>query len=257
MAGPAPAVPADAPTEPRPGCLYVIGTPIGNRSDLSPRAAAILARLDLLAVEDARITRRLFPEGGPSMPDTLAYRDDNERRQVPALLDALQAGRRVGLVSDAGMPAVSDPGFRIVRACRAAGIPVVPVPGPNAALAALAASGLPTDRFFYVGFLPAKKVARRRFFEEHRAFPHTLVLYESCHRILKALDDLLTVVGADRVVCVARELTKRHETILTGRLAEVGPEVGRRAVKGEFVLLVAPDGYCLEPNGEPRTDDGC
>ncbi|MGJ3242077.1 MAG: 16S rRNA (cytidine(1402)-2'-O)-methyltransferase [Opitutales bacterium] len=238
----------DETAEPSPGVLYVIGTPIGNRGDLSPRAAGILRRLDLLACEDTRITRRLFPADPGALPDTLAYRDDNEQRQVAALIHALEAGKRVGLVSDAGMPGISDPGFRIVRACRAKGINVVPVPGPNAAIAALSASGLPSDRFLFVGFLPARKAARRRFFDEQRAAPHTLVLYESCHRILKALDDLEATVGGERIVCVAREVTKRFETILTGPLARVRPEVEHRAVKGEFVLLIAPEDYRLEPD---------
>lgn len=227
----------------RPG-LYVVGTPIGNRGDLSSRAVAILQTVSVIACEDTRTARKLL---GPLEIATplLPYHEHNEEAQTEQLTARIRAGERVALISDAGMPAISDPGFRVVRACRKEGLPVFAVPGPTALTTALAISGLPTDRFFYFGFLPPKSAARRRCFEEYREAEATLVFYESTHRIEKFLDDVLAVLGPDRIVCVARELTKLFETVHTGRAADVRSILAQQSTKGEFVVIIAKDRYSL------------
>jgi 16S rRNA (cytidine1402-2'-O)-methyltransferase len=224
--------------------LYVVATPIGNRGDLSERARAILGAVDLVACEDTRTTGRFFAALGIHRPLT-AYHEHNEVAMAEQLVDLLAAGRSIAVVSDAGTPGLSDPGFRVVRACRRRGLPVVPVPGPCAVIAALSASGLPTHRFLYAGFLPPKTSARRAFFEKHRDFEATLALYESCHRIAAALDDLVATLGPDRVTCVAKEITKMHETFLVGRAGDLAARLPSLSLKGEFVLLIAPADFIL------------
>lgn len=239
--------PAPPPSHPVvAGTLYVIATPIGNLEDFSPRARRILASVDIVACEDTRITSRLLSTPGAGR-ELVAYRDDNEQAVASRLAARLQAGASVALVGDAGTPAVSDPGFRLVRLCRARGIPVVPVPGPAACLAALSVSGLPSDSFLFVGFLPARSAARRRFFETHRDFPHTILFYESCHRIDKFLTEALEILGPDRAACIARELTKRFETIHAGPLGDIVPRALAGSTKGEFVVCLAPAGFRLDP----------
>ncbi len=226
-----------------PPALYVVGTPVGNRAELSPRAAAILSLVDAIACEDTRHTRRILP------PETdiplIPYHEHNESTAAAALSERVARGERVALVTDAGMPAISDPGFRVVRACRARGLAVTPVSGPCALVNALAVSGLPTDAFLFLGFLPPKSAARRRIFTEHADAPYTLVFYESTHRILKALADIEEVLGANRCICIARELTKRHETIITAPVAAAREAVARGSQKGEFVVLIAKKDYVL------------
>jgi 16S rRNA (cytidine1402-2'-O)-methyltransferase len=229
---------------PLPGRLYVVATPIGNLTDLSDRARSILARVDLIACEDTRTTGVLLTRFGIRR-ELFAYHEHNERDAADRLADLLAAGKSVALVSDAGTPALSDPGFRVVRACRRRQIPVVPIPGPSAVVTALSASGLPTNGFLYVGFLAPKTSARKSFFEKHRALEYTIALYESCHRIVGALDDLSEVLGGARVVCVAKEITKLHETFLVGPVDEVRTALQKMSVKGEFVLLIAADGFTL------------
>ena len=175
----------------------------------------------------------------------VSYRDETEQRDTPRWIEALQDEQSLGLVADAGTPTVSDPGFRLIRECRKLGIPVVPVPGPSAAVTALSVSGLPTDSFLFVGFLPPKKAARQRFFTEHADDTWTLILYESVHRISKLLDDLVAVLGSERLICVARELTKKFETVHTGPASTVRDQVNRGSLKGEFVVLVARQGFDL------------
>jgi len=177
--------------------------------------------------------------------DLVAYHEHNELEAAEKLADQLAAGKSIAVVSDAGTPALSDPGFRIVRACRRRGIPVVPVPGPSALTAVLSASGLPTNGFLYVGFLPPKNSARIAFFEKYRDFDYTLVLYESCHRIDKAVDDIVATLGPARVICVAKEVTKLHETFFVGPAAEVRAQLAKASLKGEFVLLIAPVDFVL------------
>jgi 16S rRNA (cytidine1402-2'-O)-methyltransferase len=226
------------------GQLLLVATPIGNLDDLTPRAKSSLESADLVACEDTRVTGKLLHHIGIS-PPTLSYREENEKALAPQLADRIANGETIALVSDAGFPAISDPGFRLVRECRARNLPVQPIPGPMAGITALAASGLPTDSFLFVGFLPPKKSARQKFFETHKDLPHTIILYESRHRILKALDDLVGTLGPDRTICVAREITKLHETFNCGPAESVRSAVTQQSQKGEFVLLIAKEGYSL------------
>lgn len=226
------------------GTLYVVATPIGNLEDMSPRACRVLAEADLIAAEDTRHSGRLLQHFDIRTP-TVSLHEHNESARVPALLAKLQAGETLALISDAGTPLVSDPGFVLIRAAREAGIRVSPVPGPSALIAALSVAGLASDRFAFEGFLPAKAVARRKRLEALAGETRTLVFYESTHRLAAALDDFRAALGDQRRAVIARELTKLHETVYTGNLLELSrwaadsPEAG----KGEAVLLVegAPD----------------
>lgn len=224
---------------PQPGHLYVVATPIGNLADLTERAREILAKVDMIACEDTRTTGTLLTRLGLHK-ELVAYHEHNETEAAGRLADQLAAGRSVAVVSDAGTPGLSDPGFRLVRACRRRALPVVPVPGPSAIIAVLSASGLPTNGFLFVGFLPPKSSTRIAFFEKYRNFDYTLALYESCHRIDKAVDEAVATLGSDRVICVAKEVTKLHETFLVGRAEEVRTRLAKLSLKGEFVLLIAP-----------------
>jgi len=229
-----------------PGGLSLVATPIGNLSDLSKRAAEYLSSADCIACEDTRVTGKLLAkleikkEGG-----LLSYREENEKHMAVELADRIAAGDQIVLVSDAGMPAISDPGFRLVRECQRRGLPVTCAPGATAGTTALAVSGLPTDGFLFAGFLPPKAAARKRFFEKYHGFDYTIVLYESCHRIGKFLNDLVEVLGEHRCISVARELTKLHETIHSGPAGEVREQVSKGSQKGEFVVSIAKDGYEL------------
>ena len=227
-----------------PGHLYVVATPIGNLSDLTDRARAILGAVDLVACEDTRTTGALLARLG-LRKDLTAYHEHNEIEAAEKLADQLAAGKSIAVVSDAGTPALSDPGFRLVRACRRRNLPVVPVPGPCALTAVLSASGLPTNGFLFVGFLPPKSAARIAFFEKHHDFLYTVALYESCHRIDKAVTELVATLGPARVICVAKEVTKLHETFLIGPAAEVQARLATTSLKGEFVLLIAPADFTL------------
>ncbi len=227
-----------------PGHLYVVATPIGNLADLTHRARAILSTADLVACEDTRTTGVLLNRLGLKK-EFFPYHEHNEREAADRLTALLTAGKSIALVSDAGTPGLSDPGFRVVRACRRLGLPVVPVPGPSALAAVLSASGLPTNGFLYAGFLPPKSAARITFFTKYRDCEYTLALYESCHRIDKAVDEVVATLGPDRVICVAKEVTKLHETFLTGRGADVQARLAKTSLKGEFVLLIAPADYVM------------
>ena len=229
---------------PLPGHLYVVATPIANLADPPDRARAILGAVDLVACEDTRTTGAMLTRLGLRR-ELVAYHEHNELEAAGKLADLVAAGKSVAVVSDAGTPALSDPGFRLVRACRRRGLPVVPVPGPSALTAVLSASGLPTNGFLYVGFLPSKSAARIGFFEKHREFDYTLALYESCHRIDKAVDEIVATLGPARVVCVAKEVTKLHETFLVGPAGEVQARLAKTSLKGEFVLLIAPAAFVL------------
>jgi 16S rRNA (cytidine1402-2'-O)-methyltransferase len=228
----------------QPGHLYVVATPIGNLSDLSARARAILGSADLVACEDTRTTGTLLARLGISR-ELVAYHEHNETEAAERLAEAIAAGKSVALATDAGTPGLSDPGFRVVRACRRRALPVVPVPGPVAFAAVLSASGLPTNGFLFAGFLPPKSSARLAFYGRHRDFEYTIALYESCHRISKAMDDIVAALGADRVVCVAKEVTKLHETFWVGPAADVRDRLSRSSLKGEFTVLVAPADFSL------------
>ncbi|HEY7874566.1 MAG TPA: 16S rRNA (cytidine(1402)-2'-O)-methyltransferase [Actinomycetota bacterium] len=219
------------------GRLVLCATPIGNLEDVSARALRMLAEADVVACEDTRRTRKLLTHYGVSVRELVVYNDVNERRQAPALLERLQRGATVVLVSDAGTPGLSDPGYRLVSACVEADVAMEVVPGPNAAVAALALSGLPPGRFAFEGFLPRKPGPRRRRIEELATERRTLVLYESPHRVEATLADLLEGLG-DRACALARELTKMHEEVRRGSVAEVLDGVRATPPKGEIVLVV-------------------
>lgn len=229
---------------PQPGHLYVVATPIGNLADLTDRARAILGGVDVIACEDTRTTGALLSRLGLHKPLT-PYHEHNETEAAETLADQLAAGKSIAIVSDAGTPALSDPGFRIVRACRRRGLPVIPVPGASALTAVLSASGLPSNGFLYVGFLPPKSAARIAFFEKYRVFDYTLALFESCHRIDKAVAELVATLGPNRVICVAKEVTKLHEAFFVGPAADVQARLAKASLKGEFVLLIAPPDFVL------------
>lgn len=221
------------------GCLYVVATPIGHLDDLSPRAAKVLAEVDLIAAEDTRHTQQLLAAKGLRRP-LLALHDHNEAQQVEQLLARLRAGEHLALVSDAGTPLISDPGFRLVRAAREAGFKVSPIPGACAAIAALSVAGLASDRFVFEGFLPAKSSARRERLQALQDESRTLLFYESSHRIEECLADMAAELGAARQAVLARELTKLFETVLSGSLealcAQLAADANQR--KGEFVVIV-------------------
>ena len=233
---PAPPPPSDAPLAPG---LYVVSTPIGNLRDLSFRALDVLAGCDLVLAEDTRVTAKLLTAYGLSKRME-RYDDHVAERAQSAVLDRLSAGARIALVSDAGTPLISDPGFRLVQAARERGIAVTPVPGASALLAALAGAGLPTDRFLFVGFTPPKSAARCTMFGELASTPATLVFYETGPRLAASLADMATVFGAEREAAVCRELTKRFETFVRGPLADLAKDPALDAPRGEIVVVVAP-----------------
>jgi 16S rRNA (cytidine1402-2'-O)-methyltransferase len=219
------------------GTLYIVATPIGNLEDITLRALRTLRESDLIACEDTRQTRKLLDHAGISKP-TVSYHDHNESERAAELIAKLEAGMKIALVSDAGTPLISDPGYRLVAAAVDAGIPVVPIPGACAAIAAISASGLPPDSFRFCGFLPPKSSQRRRFLEDLASETSTLIFYEAPHRVLNALEDIEAVMG-DRRVVLARELTKIHEEFLRGTAAEIRAQAGERAVvRGEITILV-------------------
>ncbi|PZQ16446.1 MAG: 16S rRNA (cytidine(1402)-2'-O)-methyltransferase [Rhodanobacter denitrificans] len=224
----------------RPGQLWVVATPIGHLDDLTLRAAEVLRRVAVIAAEDTRHSAPLLARIGSSAA-TVALHEHNEREQCERLVERMQAGADVALISDAGTPLISDPGFRLVRAARAAGLVVSPVPGACAAIAALSVAGLPSDRFVFEGFLPPKSSARRERLQALVAEPRTLIFYESSHRIDESIADLAAVFGPAREGVIARELTKRFETILAAPLGELAARVATDADqrRGEFVVLVA------------------
>lgn len=227
---------------PAPGRLYVVATPIGNLEDISLRALRTLEEVEVIAAEDTRHSRALLARHGLERP-LLALHEHNEDQQAPRLVERLQQGIAVALISDAGTPLLSDPGYQLVRLAAAAGIEVVAVPGPSAVTAALSISGLPTDRFVFEGFLPSRSAARRKALQKLRAESRTLVLFESSHRIVESLADMSAVLGADRQAAVCREITKQFETVLRGSLAELAERVVTDADqrRGEFVLVIAGD----------------
>ena len=224
--------------------LYIVATPIGNLGDITIRALETLAACDVLACEDTRVTRRLLDRYAIKAKP-VAYHEHNADAAGPKLIAALQAGKTVALVSDAGTPLVSDPGYRLVATARDEGIRVIPIPGASATLAALAASGLPSDDFRFIGFLPQKDQARRTRLAELLHEPSTLIAFESPNRLQATLAAVAEIFGPDRMVTVARELTKRFETIRTGKAGEIAGQFAPETVRGEIVLLIAP-----QPQGE-------
>ena len=235
------------------GALYVVATPIGNLDDLSARACTVLREVDTVLAEDTRRTRKLFDRYAIATP-TRAFHEHNERAETPRILSRLLEGERLALVCDAGTPLVSDPGFVLVREARSNQVPVHCVPGPSAVTAALSVSGLPTDRFTFEGFLPARRSRRLRVLDTLAAEKRTMVFYEAPHRIVDALADLCAAFGNDREAAVARELTKRFESIATGRLDDLldRARTGDIPARGEIVVVVRG---CVTGTADEDTTD--
>jgi len=220
------------------GCLYLVATPIGNLEDITLRALRVLKEADLIACEDTRQTRKLLQHYGIHK-EMVSYHAHNELTRAPELVIQLEDGAQVALVSDAGTPVVSDPGHRLVVLCLRHHIPVIPIPGPSAFVAALAASGLATEEFLFVGFLPSRAGARRKKLDALKSEPRALVLYEAPHRLAETLSDAADILGS-RFAVVAREVTKIHEEFLRGSLAELRDAARQRAPRGEITLLIGP-----------------
>ena len=228
------------------GLLYIVATPIGNLEDISFRAVRVLREADRIACEDTRQTRKLLDHYGIAKP-TVSYHEHNEQARSEELIRDLEQGLNIAMVSDAGTPLIADPGYRVVEKARERGIQVVPIPGPSALVTALSASGLPTDRFAFLGFLPPKSGQRRKALQEARALGITAIFYETPHRIVEALSDIAEVYGPSRVV-LGRELTKLHEEFLSGTAAALHEQLeARSSVKGEFTVIVSP--------AEPEIDE--
>jgi 16S rRNA (cytidine1402-2'-O)-methyltransferase len=221
------------------GCLYLVGTPIGNLEDITLRAIRILKEVNQIACEDTRHTQKLLTHYDIHK-SLISYHEHNEITRAPELVVAMEAGAKIALVSDAGMPLVSDPGHRLVTLCVRHRIPVIPIPGPSALLAALSASGLPNEEFLFVGFLPNRSGERRRALEHLRIEDRTIILYEAPHRVAETVADAQEILG-DRTACLAREVTKLHEEFRRGKLSEIGESLSERPARGEITLLIAPE----------------
>ena len=243
---------ADSRSTLAPGsALYLVATPIGNLEDITLRALRVLKEVDLIACEDTRQTQKLLNHYGIHTR-SVSYHEHNEMTKAAELVVDLEGGAKIALVTDAGSPAISDPGFRLIHLAIRHHVPVIPIPGASAFLAALVASGLPTDSFRFSGFLPAKAGPRRKFLESVRDSERTQVFYEAPHRVLQTLGDVAELLGADRHIVVAREVTKLHEEFLRGRAADVLEDLKSRGeVKGEITLLIAK-AESPEPKSESR-----
>ncbi|MBE9006182.1 16S rRNA (cytidine(1402)-2'-O)-methyltransferase [Fortiea sp. LEGE XX443] len=225
-------------TDPQPGILYVVGTPIGNLEDITFRAVRILQTVDLIAAEDTRHTGKLLQHFQVKTPQ-VSYHEHNRNSRIPEILEHLNNGKAIALVSDAGMPGISDPGYELIKACIDAGITVVPIPGASAAITALSAAGLPTDRFVFEGFLPPKAQQRQEYLETLQTESRTLIFYESPHRLPETLQDLAQAFGSDRQIVLARELTKLYEEFWRGTIADAIALYNQREPQGEYTLVVA------------------
>jgi len=236
------------------GILFLVSTPIGNLEDISLRALRILKEADLIAAEDTRRTGRLLKHYEIDNTQT-SYHDHNKQRKTPSLVSRLKEGERVAVVTDAGTPGVSDPAYYLVRAAINAGIPVSPVPGPSAVIAALVSAGLPTDSFIFDGFLPVKKKRRKKLRSLSRE-RRTIVLYESPHRLLRTLGDIREFLG-DRECCICREITKKFEEFLRGNISELQNKLAGRTIKGEIVLVIkgAAEKNVQEKKGTPDSPE--
>jgi 16S rRNA (cytidine1402-2'-O)-methyltransferase len=233
------------------GTLYVVATPIGNLEDITYRAVRILQEVALIAAEDTRHSRKLLEHYAIATP-LISYHEHNEEQRAAQLLERLQGGASLALISDAGTPCLADPGYRLVSRCRQAGITVSAVPGPSALVAALSIAGLPTDAFRFIGFLPAKAHGRRQLLEQLKTERQTIACYEAPHRLVACLQDIAEICGAERPLAIGRELTKRHEELFSGSAAEAVAHYGATRVRGELVLLLgsAPERKPEETVGE-------
>ncbi len=225
-------------TEPKPGTLYIVGTPIGNLEDMTFRSVRILQSVDMIAAEDTRHTGKLLQHFQIKTPQ-MSYHEHNRNSRIPEIIEQLKYGKAIALVSDAGMPGISDPGYELIKACVDAEIDVVPIPSATAAITALSASGLPTNRFVFDGFLPAKSQQRREYLESLLIETRTLVFYESPHRLRETLQDLADILGSDRQIVIARELTKLYEEFWRGTIEEAIAHYQQKEPQGEYTLLVA------------------
>ena len=232
------------------GCLYLVATPIGNLEDITLRAVRILKEADLIACEDTRQTQKLLQHYG-IRKEMVSYHEHNELTRSPELVIELEQGAKIALVSDAGTPGISDPGYRLVILCLRHHISVVPIPGPSALVAALAASGLPADEFLFVGFLPPRSGARRKALDALKAESRTLIFYEAPHRVVETLADASDVLGT-RPAVIAREITKMHEEFLRGPLPELLETARKRPLRGEITLLVGAGDPQAQQQAEPR-----
>ena len=220
----------------QPGTIYLVPTPLGNMGDMTTRAVEVLNRVEIVACEDTRVSGGLLSKLG-IRKKLISYHDFNEAARAEQLAAMVRDGHDIAVITDAGSPGISDPAYRIVRAAIDQGLSLSALPGPCALIPALTASGLPTDRFFFEGYLPHKQTARRKRLERLKEFEHTLVFYESPHRLLKTLKDMLEVVG-DRPACVAREISKKFEEYLRGNLSELIARLSNRRVMGEIVIVL-------------------
>jgi len=240
------------------GTLYVVGTPIGNLEDITLRALRVLGSVHVIACEDTRHTRTLLGRHGIARP-LLSYHEHNERERAPQLVRRLLAGEDVALVTDAGMPGISDPGFHLVTQAIAAGVTVTAIPGPSAITAALSVAGLPADRFLFLGFLPRTRKARQRALREVAGIPATLVFFEAPHRVHEMLEDATSILGARRAALV-REATKVHEEVLRGPLVDLTSRIAGRRLRGEITLVVegaahpSAETVARQPDAAPREE---
>lgn len=232
------------------GTLYVVATPLGNLEDITMRALRVLKEVDCIAAEDTRHSRKLLTHYGIATPLT-SYHDHVERAKAPRLVERLKAGESIALISDAGTPGIADPGYRLVRAAIDAGLRVVPIPGPSVVIAGLSVAGVPTDRFVFEAFVPAKSAARCSYFERLRGEDRTIVCFEAGRRLSASLQDLAAVMG-DRQVVIAREVTKLYEDFVRGSASELAARAGDLTVRGEVTLFIAP---AAEPVSETSEDD--
>lgn len=234
-----------SPDQESSGCLFIVATPIGNLGDLSQRAALTIENSDIIACEDTRVTAKLLQHLNLQIP-MVSYREENERKKSQEIALDIESGKKVALLSDAGYPCINDPGFRLVRECHARKLKIIPIPGPNAALTALAASGLPTHQFAFIGFLPKKTGQVQKTIESWKDFDGSVVLYESKYKIAKTLNVISETLGSDRFICLARELTKSYESILSGPASQVIEEQSQSSGKGEFTIVIGPSGYSFK-----------
>tara|TARA_B100000941_G_C28334118_1_gene463173 strand:+ start:93 stop:785 length:693 start_codon:yes stop_codon:yes gene_type:complete len=226
------------------GNLYLVATPIGNLNDFSPRGLESLSMCDLIACEDTRITQKILSHFKINKP-LISYREENEKKQAKNLIGEIKKGRKVALVSDAGYPGISDPGFRLVRECRRSGLKIVNVPGANAAITAIASSGLPTHNFVFLGFPPKGKNAFINILKKWSDFQGSLIFYQSKYKMPSTYEIISDVYGDNRFIAVARELTKLHETFIVGKIPEVEKKARQSSQKGEFTIVIAPEGFVL------------